>query len=52
MTSVGSPFTVRAAVKNLRAEAMSRRCDTYTSMTCPCWSTARYTYRQTPETLT
>ena len=52
ITSVGSPWKVRAAVKNARAEAMSRRCDTYTSITCPRWSTARYTYRHTPETLT
>jgi len=47
ITSVGSPWKFRAAVKNARAEAMSRRCDTYTSITCPRWSTARYSYRQT-----
>jgi hypothetical protein len=29
-------------VKNPRAEAMSRRCDTDTSITWPRWSTARY----------
>ena len=31
----------QAAVKNLRAEAMSPRCETYTPITRPCWSTAR-----------
>ena len=25
----------------VRADAMSRRCETYTSITWPCWSTAR-----------
>ena len=34
-------WTDNAAVKNVLAEAMSRRCDTYTSMTWPRWSTAR-----------
>jgi len=41
-----------AVVKNLRAAAMSRRTDTYTSMTWPYPSTARYMYRHTPATLT
>jgi hypothetical protein len=41
-----------AGRKNLRAASLSRRADTSTSMTCPYWSTARYTYRQTPFTLT
>lgn len=43
MTTAGSPCAVREVVKNLRAEAVSRHRDTNTSMTCPCWSTARYT---------
>jgi hypothetical protein len=30
-------------VKNLRALGRSRRGDTYRSITCACWSTARYT---------
>ena len=30
----------------------SRVVDTNTSMTCPYWSTARYTYRQVPATFT
>jgi hypothetical protein len=33
--------------KNLRAVSASRRVETPTSMTCPCWSTVRYTYRHT-----
>ena len=40
-TSAGTSWTDNAAVKNVLAEAMSRRCDTYTSMTWPRWSTAR-----------
>jgi hypothetical protein len=42
-TSAGSPCAAEAAVKNVRATVMSRCLDTYTSMTWPCWSTARYT---------
>ncbi|GAA2593232.1 hypothetical protein GCM10010399_24790 [Dactylosporangium fulvum] len=34
--------------KNRRAAAVSRRVETSTSMTWPCWSTARHTYRQIP----
>jgi hypothetical protein len=33
--------------QNLRAVAASRRAETSTSTTWPCWSIARYTYRQT-----
>jgi hypothetical protein len=44
--------TDSARRKNRRAASASRRADTSTSMTCPYWSTARYTYRQTPFTLT
>jgi len=33
MTSPGSPWAVRAVVKKMRAEVMSLRWDTYTSMT-------------------
>ena len=40
-TSTGSPWAVRAVVKNLRAEAISLWRETKTSMTCPCWSIAR-----------
>ena len=40
-TSARASWTDNAAVKNTLAEAMSRRCDTYTSMTWPRWSTAR-----------
>jgi hypothetical protein len=36
--------------KNRRATLASRRADTKTSMTCPNWSTARYTYRHRPAT--
>jgi len=32
--------------------AMSRRAETSTSMTWPCWSTPLYTYRQVPATFT
>src|SRR5207244_6809757 len=42
-TSSGWLWAVSAAVKNRRAAATSRRADTYTSITWPCWSTARYT---------
>jgi hypothetical protein len=31
--------------ENRRAAAASRRTETSTSMTCPCWPTARHTYR-------
>lgn len=49
----GGTFSIRSAlVKNRLAAAASRREDSSTSMTWPCWSTARYTYRQTPWTLT
>jgi hypothetical protein len=41
-----------AAVKNLRAAAMSLRCETDTSITWRYWSSALYTYDQTPETFT
>ena len=52
-TSVGRTFNVASARrKNRRAAAASRRAETSTSMTWPSWSTARYTYRQTPLTLT
>jgi hypothetical protein len=51
--SLGVTFNVDSARwKNRRAAPASRRADTSTSMTCPYWSTARYTYRQTPFTLT
>jgi hypothetical protein len=42
----------KARWKNRRAKAASRRTETSTSMTCPSRSMARYTYRQTPLTLT
>jgi hypothetical protein len=52
-TSVGgAPATVSARWRNARAAAVSRFAETYTLMTCPCWSAARYTYRRTPPTLT
>jgi len=34
-------LAVRQAVKKRRAASVSRRSETITSMTCPCWSTAR-----------
>jgi hypothetical protein len=41
-TSTGITFNlVRARWKNRRAVAASRRVETSTSMTCPCWLTAR-----------
>jgi len=52
MISVGVRCALRGAVKNLRAEAISLCWETRMSMTWPCWSTARYTYRQMPATLT
>jgi hypothetical protein len=53
ITSLGVTFNVDSARrKNLRAVSASRRAETSTSMICPCWSTARYTYRHTPLTLT
>ena len=30
-----------AFIQNVRADPMSRRCDTFTSISWPCWSTAR-----------
>jgi hypothetical protein len=41
-----------ARVKNRRAAARSRRWDSSTSMTWPCWSIARYKYVHRPATLT
>jgi len=52
-TTVGLTFNVAMARwNNRRAASASRRAQTSTSMTCPCWSIARYTYRQIPLTLT
>jgi hypothetical protein len=43
-TSLGRTFNiVKARWKNRRAAFASRRAETSTSMTCPNWSTARYT---------
>jgi hypothetical protein len=52
-TSLGVTLNlVSAPWKNRRAVAASRFAETSTSMTCPFWSIARYTYRQTPLTFT
>src|ERR1700730_8215077 len=40
-TSSRAACTPSASVKNPRAAGMSRRAETYTSITCPCSSTAR-----------
>ena len=50
-TSSGSRCAAIAVVNNVRAAAMSRRTEMYTSMTRPWPSTARYTYRHTPADL-
>jgi len=52
VTSAGSPWALIAVEKNVVAAFTSRFFETYTSMTCPYWSTARYTYRQVPATFT
>ncbi len=52
-TSVGRTFTVAIARrKNRRAAKTSRRAQTSRSMTWPCWSPARYTYRKSSLILT
>jgi hypothetical protein len=52
-TSLGVTFNADSARrKNRQAASASRRVETGTSMTCSCWSTAQYTYRQTPLTFT
>jgi len=43
-------FREESTAVAVAAAAMSRRAEPYTSMTWPCWSTARYTYRQVPAT--
>jgi hypothetical protein len=53
MTSAGVTLVVSIArSKNLRAASLSRREESYTSMTWPNWSTARYRYRHRPATFT
>ena len=52
MTSTGARCAASYVVKNLVAEGISLCLETYTSITWPCWSTARNTYRQMPATLT
>jgi hypothetical protein len=52
VTSTGAGPRVSARVKKRRAAAVSRCSDSRTSMTCPYWSTARYSYVQRPATLT
>ena len=47
-----SPWVLIAVEKNRVAAVKSRFFETITSMTCPFWSTARYTYRQVPATFT
>jgi hypothetical protein len=48
-TSPGVTFSVDSARRKNRRASASRRAETSTSMICPYWSTARYTYRHTPE---
>ncbi len=48
VTSAGSPWALIAGEKNVVAAFTSRFFEMYTSMTCPYWSTARYTSRQVP----
>jgi hypothetical protein len=43
VTSLGRPRPANIVSKNLVAAAMLRRFETWTSMTWPYWSTARYT---------
>jgi hypothetical protein len=50
--SSGRLGTPAQPVNDSRAAAMSRRFETRASVTWPCSSTARYTYRDTPATLT
>jgi hypothetical protein len=52
VTSAGPPWVLIAVEKNRVAAVKSRFFETITSMTCPFWSTARYTYRQVPATFT
>jgi hypothetical protein len=52
VTSAGTVPARSARVKNRRAAARSRRADSSTSMTWPCWSIARYRYVHRPATLT
>ncbi len=52
VTSAGSPWARITVEKNPVAAFTSRLVETYTSMTCPCWSTARYTYLHVPATFT
>jgi hypothetical protein len=52
VTSCGRVRACSIVVQNVVADAMSRRFDTYTSITWPCWSTAGETYCQMPATLT
>jgi hypothetical protein len=51
-TTSGVPWFWSTRLKKRRAARRSRRFDTYTSMIRPSSFTARYTYRETPETLT
>jgi hypothetical protein len=52
-TSTGWTLVVPMAwSKNRWAAVMSRRAEKNASMTCPVWSTARYTYRHRPATFT
>jgi len=45
VTSAGSPWERIAVAKNRVAAFTSRLAETIMSMTCPCWSMARYRYR-------
>ena len=51
VTSAGSLRVLIAVERNRVAAFTPRLVETFTSMTCPCWSTAWYTYRQVPDTL-
>ena len=50
--SAGSLWESVALAKNAVAAFRSPLLGKNTSMTCPYWSIAQYTYRQVPETLT
>ena len=50
VTSVGRRAPLSARAKNWRVAARSRFGEARTSMTCPCWSIARYRYTHCPAT--
>jgi hypothetical protein len=50
VTSVGRLAAVNAWTKNRRVAAKSRYGEARTSMTCLCWSIARYKCTQRPAT--